>query len=411
MAGSWQLSSLENWEVGNRGHFVARPSYMEEDWILGTDMASGALVAFTKVPIDLSKKVTLFDIRKSDQLCHGHSCFEIDAVSKWFQMDEADSRISQVIDLCSGLGGFSVGFSFYGLPTVAAVDHSALAVEAFEVAHGIRPISKSVMNDEVICQLLEAQQGKRSLITLGFPCQPHSKQGDRKGFEDQRAQVLPRCLGIAYLLQCRLLLLENVAEAGRNLMLQQMIECFASVMEMGVAQVVLNLDDAWPARRSRWFAILSPVSYGQLEIRALPRLGYTKVADIFDEISAWPLPQEIQLKWNTFEKEIYSDPQFLQEPRDLNLQGVMPTALHSWGSALFACPCGCRQYGFSFPRLRQSGLRGLKIMSPWHSGFPRHPHRYSHGFSSLHADGGTSKKCFVLAWQCGVSNSSGLDSW
>ena len=47
----------------------------------------------------------------------------------------------------------------------------------------------------------------------------------------------------------------------------------------------------------------------------------------------------------------------------LNHEGCAPCALHSWGSQLVACECGCRASGLSWKRLEEKGLFGLLVRS------------------------------------------------
>ena len=47
----------------------------------------------------------------------------------------------------------------------------------------------------------------------------------------------------------------------------------------------------------------------------------------------------------------------------LNFESHAPRALHSWGSQLVGCECGCRTNGLSEHRLREKGLFGCLIKS------------------------------------------------
>ena len=67
---------------------------------------------------------------------------------------------------------------------------------------------------------------------------------------------------------------------------------------------------------------------------------------------------------------MFLDPQFGSE---LDQRSPAPTALHSWGCPLRACPCGCRKAGFSLERLRSGGLRGVGVRSLAFGGL-RHLH-------------------------------------
>ena len=69
----------------------------------------------------------------------------------------------------------------------------------------------------------------------------------------------------------------------------------------------------------------------------------------------------------------YQDPIYGTDNRGLDLRAPAPTALHSWGSALRACPCGCRKHPLSEHRLVQHGLRGFSVPSTL-QGQPRFIH-------------------------------------
>ena len=75
-----------------------------------------------------------------------------------------------------------------------------------------------------------------------------------------------------------------------------------------------------------------------------------------------PPEQEQDLLWDEAERAAYFDEQYGQDVRLLASDMKAPTALHSYGNPLRACPCGCRQ-PFADHRLRNQGLRGFGILS------------------------------------------------
>ena len=72
---------------------------------------------------------------------------------------------------------------------------------------------------------------------------------------------------------------------------------------------------------------------------------------------------ELALAWTEEEQAAYTCADFGSEARRFDQAGKAPTALHSWGCALRACPCGCRTQGFCRDRLRRQGLRGVGVFS------------------------------------------------
>ena len=92
------------------------------------------------------------------------------------------------------------------------------------------------------------------------------------------------------------------------------------------------------------------------------------------EWPAWNTEEEAQLRWTEVEKQAFQNHTFGPTNRQVDMNQPLATALHSWGSPLSACPCGCRQTGFSLRSLMSMGLRGVEIKAtlwPHHS---RHIH-------------------------------------
>ena len=52
----------------------------------------------------------------------------------------------------------------------------------------------------------------------------------------------------------------------------------------------------------------------------------------------------------------------------LQLDGKLPTYLHSWGNQAGECPCGCRAAGFNDSVIRQCGIYAQLIQVPVEAG-------------------------------------------
>lgn len=86
------------------------------------------------------------------------------------------------IDLFSGIGGFRLAFESLGGKCVFSSDIDEKACDTYELNFGERPSgdiskidSKSIPNHDILCG--------------GFPCQPFSIGGLRKGFQDTRGTL------------------------------------------------------------------------------------------------------------------------------------------------------------------------------------------------------------------------------
>ena len=274
-------------------------------------------------------------------------------------------------EICSGIGGFSAGARESGFETVAFLDHCEIACNTV-AANGGRTICASIADRGARMALHEVEHDKPCLATAGFPCQPYSRQGDGQGFADDRAHTLTHILLAAWFMQVEGLVLECVVEAASHPLVRTLIAELACKMKWDQQNLTLNLVDQWPSRRQRWWCILLP-SGVPLEFRAWNKTETKQcIADVIPEWPCWDSPAIEQLRWDEQEMSCFLDPSLGDDPRTLDQQSVAPTALHSWGSQLRSCPCGCRG-PLSMQRLQVSGLRGFGVrLSDLVS--LRHPH-------------------------------------
>ena len=144
----------------------------------------------------------------------------------------------------------------------------------------------------------------------------------------------------------------------------ELLQTFARHVGLCMSSVILELGDQWASKRRRWWAALVPADLPDLDLRPWTcSADFRKICQVMPVWPQWPAEEERALRWTEHEKECYSDPRFGTDARRLDVQGQAPTALHSYGNALTACPCGCRSAGFSLERLLQGGLRGFGVWS------------------------------------------------
>src|SRR5262245_13342612 len=86
-----------------------------------------------------------------------------------------------VLDLFSGIGGFSLGFEAVGMHTTAFCECDPYAQAVLRKHWPDTPIHSNIRN-------LDAGQyaGTIDLVCGGYPCQPFSQAGLRKGANDHR---------------------------------------------------------------------------------------------------------------------------------------------------------------------------------------------------------------------------------
>ena len=371
----WCRSNYDEWLPGEKRCLVGELKYHTDDWTVLRESLTKGLFATPRMTCPLDRKVTLYDVSKEDRRIDGAWCLGWTETSSIRLMRHDGTRGERVLDIAAGLGGFTMGTGFLGLRTIVANDINPIMAKAFSEVNGSPVITGDIADMVTVKHLHEIQGEISSIFCLGFPCQPLSKQGDRLGSKDSRSKVLPSALWAAHLLQAWMVVLENVPEAAHDGDVQSLLNNFASSHGMIMVQQVLHLQHVWPCRRSWWFAVLYPQEYGMVTIREMPKVNSElTISHVIPTIPRWADFEEEELRWDEKESQMYTDPSLTQGDRDWMQQRQLPTALHSWGSALRACPCGCRANGFSLQRLQKQGLRGLKVQSAHPEAFSRHPH-------------------------------------
>ena len=109
------------------------------------------------------------------------------------------------IDLFCGIGGFHLALSSFGAKCVFASDIDKSAREVYQKNFKIEPCGD-------ITKIKVEDIPQHDIICAGFPCQPFSISGNRRGFEDEqgRGKLFFNIVSIAKYHKPKVLLLENV---------------------------------------------------------------------------------------------------------------------------------------------------------------------------------------------------------
>jgi len=267
-------------------------------------------------------------------------------------------------EVCAGMGGITRGLQHLNISTVASMDFNEMAVATQSLNGLVSPLLGDIEKLEHRYQLHCTPQPYRCLLASGFPCQPLSMQGDRRGSADARSGAFYATLRVAWEQQMAGLLVECVPQARTATYVQEGLQQLAWSMGWDITQQVLNLHYTWPSRRTRWWAILVPRPYKVVSVPDMPCLEeLQKIAAIFPSWPLWSVEEEGLLRLTTKEVDLYDDPDFGQDTRHLVVNAPCPCILHSYGTVLQGCPCGCRTTQFSETRLRQGGIRGFYVLS------------------------------------------------
>ena len=373
------VTSFLNAPVGQKVSLLVEIKGSDDFFSLGFESPFGEPVAFLHEGERYEGMVTLYDVKHTGVKHLDSWILEVDGYKPLRSTPLDISDMGYVHDVCCGLGGFSTAFQHLGVSVVSAVDSCELAVQAFQLNHSCPTICGDIASVDVLVRMHTCQLvcGRRPVISAGFPCQPLSRQGAQLRQWDQRSKTLGSILRAAHLLRSTGLFLECVQEALSDDATQRQLQEFANMHGFAVFQRVLHLSNMWPSRKTRWFMVMLPSEFGEFSFPALPQLPKPpSVMQLmpFSPWPAWSMQDESQLSWTEMEEQVYNDPQYGSTNRFVQTQHPLPTALHSWGNALYACPCKCRASGLSPQTLRSGGLRGLAIVSGCWPHKTRHIH-------------------------------------
>lgn len=128
-----------------------------------------------------------------------------------------------IVDLFCGTGAFSYAFHKTNKKfcTVFANDILSSSEEIFNLNNSIK-LSKGDLMD-----IKDQDIPKSYILTAGFPCQPFSIAGNRKGFDDERSNVFWKILSIIKNNNPNIIILENV----KNLQTHDNCKTFKTIIE------------------------------------------------------------------------------------------------------------------------------------------------------------------------------------
>ena len=157
------------------------------------------------------------------------------------------------IDLFAGIGGFRLGFTQAGYQCVFSCEIDANCQTVYANNFGETPFAD-------ITQIDVRSIPDFEVLTAGFPCQPFSICGKRKGFEDTRGTLFFHICRIIEAKQPAIAVLENVKyliyhDGGKTLAI-----ILESLEELGyyVSYALLNSKDfGVPQHRERLVIIAS----------------------------------------------------------------------------------------------------------------------------------------------------------
>lgn len=174
-------------------------------------------------------------------------------VAKSPEIEMETTGCLRLISLFSGCGGMDLGFKRAGFDIVFANDFDA-------DAQAIYMLNLGNIDKRDILDVGEDEIPTGDILTAGFPCQPFSNAGNRKGVHDSRGMLYKECLRIIQKKLPKVIVFENVKGLlstkyidGRNLA-EVIVEDLSTMNGVGynvTYQLVNAADYGVPQNRQR----------------------------------------------------------------------------------------------------------------------------------------------------------------
>ncbi|TMO88405.1 DNA (cytosine-5-)-methyltransferase [Pseudoalteromonas ruthenica] len=186
------------------------------------------------------------------------------------------------IDLFAGLGGFHTGFANSGYECVFACEIEPHLRTLYKENYGIEPHGD-------ITKVNEAEIPEHDVMCAGFPCQPFSLAGKKKGAEcPASGRLIDHVIRIAKHHTPKFVVLENVPNVLTIAEGSFWAYLTSSFSEIGYTihhKVISPVDVGIPQNRKRVFivAIRNDLDVGLFEWPEITGLAKTSLLDILDE--------------------------------------------------------------------------------------------------------------------------------
>eukprot|EP00438_Fugacium_kawagutii_P009865 Skav229362 [mRNA] locus=scaffold3209:156150:160939:- [translate_table: standard] len=269
-------------------------------------------------------------------------------------------ELLEMVETCAGIGGIAKGAEHAGF-----VPKAQNEVQAKFCMYQQKHAKSTVIEGDIgklntIAQMHQAAP-HAGTMSFGFSCQPWSQLGDRQEGQDERAMTLPYGLYAAYLLQVEIVVLECVPQAAQSTFVQNCLKYHLQMSHSTRTETLLELSNCWPAKRRRWWTVITKSYYGHVTLQPLPELvRKPTIQGLLPSFLQLTEHEKNQLTLNSQERVAYHNYGNGIHSQLVDTNAPMNTALHSWGNAVTDCACLCRP-AFSHRRLEQHGLFGALV--------------------------------------------------
>ncbi|MFP7737977.1 DNA (cytosine-5-)-methyltransferase [Priestia aryabhattai] len=187
----------------------------------------------------------------------------------------------KMIDLFAGIGGIRLAFQKLGGEAVFSSEWDKFAAKTYKVNYGEEPKGD-------ITQIDEKEIPSHHILLGGFPCQPFSQAGLKKGFEDTRGTLFFDIARIIKEKRPQAFLLENVKQLrghNKGQTLKDILRILDELNYTAYYSVLRAADFGVPQNRERIYIVGFNNEYKGAEVPfefPKPTLKPTRVGDILE---------------------------------------------------------------------------------------------------------------------------------
>jgi DNA (cytosine-5)-methyltransferase 1 len=177
--------------------------------------------------------------------------------TKEINIDNSTSTINY-IDLCSGIGGFRIAIEQFATKTnrkfkcILSADIKPDAIKTYNVNFDEK-------NDKLDIYTLDPKNIPAfDLLCAGFPCQPFSSAGNKKGFDDKRGGMIFKIIDICKHHKPKIVILENVSNLltlNKGSTIQQIQRLFEDIGYKVEYKKLNSSDFGLPQHRERVYIV------------------------------------------------------------------------------------------------------------------------------------------------------------
>ena len=127
-------------------------------------------------------------------------------IKKDLKKNAKNKQKYKLVDMCAGTGAFSLAFEKTKKAiTVYSNDYDKNSKKIYDENFETKLTLKDIHDIDIIKEI-----PKVDILTSGFPCQPFSIAGEKKGFDDTRSNVFWKLVEIMKIHKPKIVILENV---------------------------------------------------------------------------------------------------------------------------------------------------------------------------------------------------------